>query len=74
MGPRGRWGLQVPTHISSAMTRSVQGQEGDPVLGGSSPSPPSLLFTPLMGKLPATACSVGLKLRPRLKGSFCLNS
>lgn len=33
MGPRGRWGLQVPTHTSSAMAGSVHGQEGDQVLG-----------------------------------------
>lgn len=33
MGPLGRWGLQVPTHSSSAMAGSVHGQEGDRVLG-----------------------------------------
>lgn len=33
MGPRGRWGRQVPTHTSSAMAGSVHGQEGDQVLG-----------------------------------------
>lgn len=33
MGPRGRWGLQVPTHTSSAMAGSVPGREGNQVLG-----------------------------------------
>lgn len=42
MGPRGRWGLQVPTHTSSAMAGSVHGREGDQVAGRPNSHPPTL--------------------------------
>lgn len=65
MGPRGRWGLQVPTHTSSAMTGSVHGWESDQVLGGLSPPPPSLPLPPhplRWAELQAVASSVGSRV------------
>ena len=75
MGPRGRWGLQVPTHTSSAMTGSVHGWEGDQVLEGLGPPPSSLPLPALMGRTAGSVppqCGLDLGPRPRVTGSLCL--
>lgn len=77
MGPRGRCGLQVPTHTSSAMAGSVRGREGDQVLESPSCLSPVCAFAPTdRQNCRPQPPQQGLKLGPRLKGSgsLCLES
>lgn len=69
MGPRGRWGLQEPTHTSSAMTGSVHGWEGDRVLEGLGPPTPVTASARTGGqKCRHCASSVGSRLGAQTKG------